>query len=98
MNEVELIARLTRSLPTNGSTVVGPGDDCALIDLGLPDDLAVFPTHGSGSFCGTGDCPLPPVNGAPANGICGPLRTSGTCCTFNGECISGTCTGGGTCA
>ena len=21
---------------------------------GLPDDIAVFPTHGSGSFCGTG--------------------------------------------
>src|ERR1043166_4327175 len=44
MNEFELIARLTRSLPTNDSTVVGPGDDCALIDLGLPDDLALFKT------------------------------------------------------
>src|SRR5213595_590051 len=44
MDEFELIARLTRSLPTNASTVVGPGDDCALIDLGLPDGLVLFKT------------------------------------------------------
>jgi len=36
MNEFELIARLTQSLPTNDSTVLGPGDDCAILDLGLP--------------------------------------------------------------
>ena len=44
MNEFELIARLTRSLPTNDSTVVGAGDDCALIDLGVPNRWVLFKT------------------------------------------------------
>jgi thiamine-monophosphate kinase len=44
MNEFELIARLTRSLPTNKSVVVGPGDDCAVLDMGLPDRLLLFKT------------------------------------------------------
>jgi len=37
MNEFELIARLVKDLPQNASTVVGPGDDCAVLDLGLAD-------------------------------------------------------------
>jgi len=37
MNEVELIARLVPSLPSNGSVVVAAGDDCAVLDLGAPD-------------------------------------------------------------
>ena len=44
MNEFELIARLTQSLPTNPATVVGPGDDCAILDLGLPDRWLLFKT------------------------------------------------------
>jgi len=44
MNEFELISRLTRSLPTNPSVVLGPGDDCAVLDLGLPDRLVLFKT------------------------------------------------------
>jgi thiamine-monophosphate kinase len=44
MNEFELIQRLTRSLPTNKSVVVGPGDDCAVLDLGLPERLLLFKT------------------------------------------------------
>ena len=44
MNELELIRRLTRSLPTNNSVVVGPGDDCAVLDVGLPDRLLLFKT------------------------------------------------------
>src|SRR5215207_3275846 len=44
MNELELIQRLTRSLPTNKSVVVGPGDDCAVLDFGLPDRLLLFKT------------------------------------------------------
>jgi thiamine-monophosphate kinase len=44
MNEFELIARLTRSLPTNHSVVNGPGDDCAVLDVGLPDRLLLFKT------------------------------------------------------
>jgi thiamine-monophosphate kinase len=44
MNEFELVHRLTRSLPTNSSVVVGPGDDCAVLDLGLPDRLLLFKT------------------------------------------------------
>src|SRR5262245_42020242 len=44
MNEFELIARLARSLPTNKSVVAGAGDDCAVLDLGLPDRLILFKT------------------------------------------------------
>jgi thiamine-monophosphate kinase len=44
MNEFELISRLTRSLPTNPSVVVGPGDDCAVLDVGLTDRLLLFKT------------------------------------------------------
>jgi len=44
MNEFELIDRLTRSLPVNKSVVVGPGDDCAVLDVGLPDRLLLFKT------------------------------------------------------
>ncbi len=44
MNEFELIHRLTRSLPTNKTVVVGAGDDCALLDFGLPDRLLLFKT------------------------------------------------------
>jgi len=44
MNEFELIARLTQSLPTNDSTILGPGDDCAILDLGLPDRWLLFKT------------------------------------------------------
>ena len=44
MNEFELIARLTRNLPTNDSVVVGAGDDCAVLDVGATDRLLVFKT------------------------------------------------------
>jgi thiamine-monophosphate kinase len=44
MNEFELIARLTQSLPTNPSVVVGAGDDCAVLDLGVADKLFLFKT------------------------------------------------------
>ncbi len=44
MTEFELISRLTHSLPTNKSVVVGAGDDCAVLDFGLPDRLLLFKT------------------------------------------------------
>ncbi len=44
MNEFELIARLTRSLPVNAAVVTGVGDDCAVLDLGVPDRLVLFKT------------------------------------------------------
>lgn len=44
MNEFELIEELTRSLPTHKSVVIGPGDDCAVLDLGLGDRLVLFKT------------------------------------------------------
>jgi len=44
MNEFELIARLIPSLPTNPSVVTGAGDDCAVLDLGIPDRLVLFKT------------------------------------------------------
>lgn len=34
MNEFQLITQLTRSVPSNSSVIVGPGDDCAVLDLG----------------------------------------------------------------
>ena len=39
MNEFELIARLTRDLPTHDAVAVGPGDDCAVLRLGGAHDL-----------------------------------------------------------
>jgi thiamine-monophosphate kinase len=44
MNEFELIARLTKSLPSNESVLTGAGDDCAVLDFGLPDRLFLFKT------------------------------------------------------
>jgi thiamine-monophosphate kinase len=44
MNEFELIQRLTRALPSNKTVVTGPGDDCAVLDLGLPERLVLFKT------------------------------------------------------
>ena len=44
MNEFELIARLSKSLPVNDSVVAGAGDDCAVLDLGAPDRLFLFKT------------------------------------------------------
>jgi thiamine-monophosphate kinase len=44
MNEFELIARLTPSLPTNPSVVIGAGDDCAVLDAGQPDRWLLFKT------------------------------------------------------
>lgn len=44
MNEFELIDRLTRELPSTPVVVVGPGDDCALLDLGVPGRHVVFKT------------------------------------------------------
>jgi thiamine-monophosphate kinase len=44
MNEFELIARLTKALPANESVVIGAGDDCAMLDLGVPEKLILFKT------------------------------------------------------
>ena len=44
MNEFELIARLTKALPTNETVVAGAGDDCAVLDLGVPEKLILFKT------------------------------------------------------
>lgn len=44
MNEFELINRLAATLPTNASVLVGAGDDCAVLDLGIPDRVVLFKT------------------------------------------------------
>lgn len=44
MNEFELIARLTQSLPTNDAVVVGTGDDCAVLHCAAPDRQLLFKT------------------------------------------------------
>ncbi len=44
MNEFELIHLLTRSLPINDTVVTGAGDDCAVLDLGLPERFLLFKT------------------------------------------------------
>jgi thiamine-monophosphate kinase len=44
MNEFELIAQWTRSLPGNPSVVVGPGDDCAVLESGQPGRYLLLKT------------------------------------------------------
>lgn len=44
MDEFELIGRLTKDLPTNDSVLVGAGDDCAVLDVGLSDQRLLFKT------------------------------------------------------
>ncbi len=44
MNEFDLIQLLTRSLPINDAVVVGPGDDCAVLDLGGGDRQLLLKT------------------------------------------------------
>jgi thiamine-monophosphate kinase len=44
MNEIELIQRLTASLPGNSSVITGAGDDCAVLDLQIPDRWLLFKT------------------------------------------------------
>ncbi|MDQ6631170.1 MAG: thiamine-phosphate kinase [Verrucomicrobiota bacterium] len=44
MNELELIAQLTRALPKNNSVIAGAGDDCAVLDLGIPEKFLLFKT------------------------------------------------------
>jgi thiamine-monophosphate kinase len=44
MNEFELIRLLGRDLPRNASVVAGPGDDCAVLDLGIPGKCVLFKT------------------------------------------------------
>jgi len=44
MNETELITKITAALPTDDSVHVGPGDDCAVVDLGMIGDYLLFKT------------------------------------------------------
>jgi thiamine-monophosphate kinase len=44
MTEFDLIAKLTKSLPVNDTVVTGAGDDCAVLDFGLPEKLFLFKT------------------------------------------------------
>ncbi|HEV2330754.1 MAG TPA: thiamine-phosphate kinase [Verrucomicrobiae bacterium] len=44
MTEFDLIAKLTKSLPANDTVVTGAGDDCAVLDFGLPGKLFLFKT------------------------------------------------------
>jgi thiamine-monophosphate kinase len=44
MTEFELINHLTRALPVNQSVVAGVGDDCAVLDVGIPDRFLLFKT------------------------------------------------------
>jgi thiamine-monophosphate kinase len=44
VNEFDLIAQWTRSLPSNDSVIVGAGDDCAVLDSGQPGRRLLFKT------------------------------------------------------
>lgn len=44
MNEFDLIQELTTRAPANKHLLTGPGDDCAVLDLGIPDQLLLFKT------------------------------------------------------
>lgn len=42
MNEFELLAKIIPTLPSNDQLVRGAGDDCAVLDLGIRDELVLF--------------------------------------------------------
>jgi thiamine-monophosphate kinase len=44
VSETDLIVRLTTGLQAEDSVIIGPGDDCAVIDLGMTDDYCLFKT------------------------------------------------------
>jgi thiamine-monophosphate kinase len=44
MNEFELIAKLIPKLTTNDTVVTGAGDDCAVLNLGIPNRKLLFKT------------------------------------------------------
>ena len=44
MDEFDLIRSLTRSLPGHSSVIAGAGDDCAVLDLGIPGSFLLFKT------------------------------------------------------
>ena len=44
MNEFELIGQLTQGLGSDESVIVGPGDDCAVLDVGLKNDWLLLKT------------------------------------------------------
>jgi len=44
MNEFQLIERLRPLLPSNELVRTGAGDDCAVLDIGLPDRELLFKT------------------------------------------------------
>ena len=44
MNEIELIQLLTRGLAGNKSVITGVGDDCAVLDFGIPGEQLLFKT------------------------------------------------------
>ena len=44
MNEFELIAALSATLPTNAKVIAGAGDDCAVLDAGRPGRALLFKT------------------------------------------------------
>ncbi len=44
MNEFELIHALSQKLPMNDQTVVGVGDDCAVLDIGLAKQWLLYKT------------------------------------------------------
>ena len=70
MKEFELIERITRSLPDNGSVVKGAGDDCAVLDLGVPDRFLLFKTDAVVEGIHFSDSALPEQVGHKALGRC----------------------------
>lgn len=44
MNELELITKLIGTLPSNPAVAVGAGDDCAVLNVGLPGRQLLFKT------------------------------------------------------
>jgi thiamine-monophosphate kinase len=44
MNEFELIAKLIPTLASNESVVAGAGDDCAILEVGIPNKKLLFKT------------------------------------------------------
>jgi thiamine-monophosphate kinase len=70
MDEIQLINLITKKLPLDNSVIVGPGDDCAVLDLGFADEFLLFKTDAVVESIHFEPCTPPEKIGRKAIGRC----------------------------